>query len=149
MLALCPPTRRSAVEWESRWLTREMTQTPSRNSGVRWPYRQNFTAHYHLGEIAIASGRPQRRHRALSPPLPLKIPATSTPASGLPWPSHSLAHPDEAMQQLREAANLAPNDAVPHALLSQMLTAAGRLQEAIAEQRTALRLAPQDPDGME
>ena len=59
------------------------------------------------------------------------------------------ARPDDALQQLREAEHLAPNNADLHALLSQVLAAAGRLQEAIAEQRTALRLAPQDRRRME
>jgi len=51
------------------------------------------------------------------------------------------------MHQLREARNIAPNNAEPHALLSQVLASGGRLQEAIAEQRTALRPRARGSDG--
>jgi tetratricopeptide (TPR) repeat protein/mono/diheme cytochrome c family protein len=54
---------------------------------------------------------------------------------------------NDGLVQLREAVKLAPDDASAHALLAQVLSQADQLQEAIAEQETALRLHANDADG--
>ena len=52
-----------------------------------------------------------------------------------------------AEEQARTAIRLDTNDVAAHSLLSQLEGALGKPDEAIAEQKRALELAPNDPDG--
>jgi Flp pilus assembly protein TadD len=54
---------------------------------------------------------------------------------------------NDGITQLREAIKLDPGEAVPHALLAQLLAQTGQLQEAIAEEKLAIRLDADDADG--
>ena len=54
---------------------------------------------------------------------------------------------ERALNDLKIAAQLKPDDALVHAALSQVQSALGNLQLAIVEQRQALKLNENDPDG--
>jgi Flp pilus assembly protein TadD/mono/diheme cytochrome c family protein len=107
---------------------------------------QNFTAQYHLGEIAIAAGRPADAIELLSA-ASNENPTDIDTRERLAMAFAQSGRPADALLQLREAVRIAPENADLHALLSQVLSGSGRLLEAIDEQAQALRMQPQDADG--
>lgn len=60
-------------------------------------------------------------------------------------PPESLTE-DEIMLLLQEQARKAPNDPIPHALLAQVLSSAGRDQDALRAFQAALRRDPKNPE---
>jgi tetratricopeptide (TPR) repeat protein len=53
-----------------------------------------------------------------------------------------LARPDEAIEAYRAAAKLKPEDTIVHELLARLYEGAGRTEEALAEHRTLVCMAP-------
>jgi Flp pilus assembly protein TadD len=107
---------------------------------------QNFTALYHLGEIAIAEDRPGDAIDLFSAAARVN-PGDIDTRERLAMAFAQSGRPADALRQLRDAERLAPGNADLHGLLSQVLAETGDLQAAIEEQNVALRLHPQDPDG--
>ncbi len=106
----------------------------------------NFTALYHLGEMAIESGQPERAVDLLEKAIaqhPDDVDARERLAMGYAQSGRQ----DDALTQLRAAVRIKPGDANLHALLSQVLAGTGQLEQAIEEQNQALHLQPDDADG--
>ncbi|MGB8098389.1 MAG: tetratricopeptide repeat protein [Terracidiphilus sp.] len=106
----------------------------------------NFAALYHLGEMAIESGPPERAIDLLQKAAAQRPDDVDT-RERLAMAFAQLGRQEDALTQLREAERLKPGDANLHALLSQVLAGTGQLQQAIEEQNQALHLQPQDADG--
>lgn len=106
----------------------------------------NFTALYHLGQMAIESGQPGRAIDLLQKAAQQR-PEDLDTRERLAMAFAQSGQPGNALTQLQEAVRLAPDDANLHALLSQVLAGIGNLQQAVEEQNKALRLQPDDADG--
>ncbi|HTW78629.1 MAG TPA: tetratricopeptide repeat protein [Terracidiphilus sp.] len=106
----------------------------------------NFTALYHLGEIAIESGQPEHAVDLLEKAA-RKRPGDVDTRERLAMAFAQSGRPGDALTQLREAVRFKPGDANLHALISQVLAGTGQLQQAIEEQNQALHFEPNNADG--
>jgi Flp pilus assembly protein TadD len=106
----------------------------------------NFTALYHLGDLAIARDEPERAIDLLEK-ASAQRPEDVDTRERLALAFAQSGRQSDALAQLREAVRLKPDDANLHALLSQVLAGTGQLEQAIEEQNQALHLQPNDADG--
>ncbi len=106
----------------------------------------DFTALYHLGESAIASGELDRAIDLLQRGSAQRPDDVDT-RERLAMAFAQSGRTNEALSQLQAAEKIAPADASVHSLLSQVLASSGSLAGAIDEQTRALRLQPKDADG--
>jgi Flp pilus assembly protein TadD/mono/diheme cytochrome c family protein len=106
----------------------------------------DFTALYHLGEIAIESASLDRAIDLLKK-ASVQQPDDLDTLEHLALALAQSGRTGEALTQLHAAEKIAPSDAGLHSLVAQLLASAGSLAEAIEEQKQALRLQPNDPDG--
>lgn len=106
---------------------------------------ENFIAHYHLGELALASGHPHEAINALTA-ASKENPGDVDTHERLAMAFAQSGRSDESLAQLRVAERAQPGSAEVHALISQVLSGMNRLGEAIDEEKQALRIQPQDPD---
>ena len=84
---------------------------------------QNFSALYHLGQMAIDLGQTQRAIDLLQAAV-TERPGDLDTRERLAMAFAQAGRPADALAQLREAARLAPDQADLHALLSQVLAIA-------------------------
>jgi Flp pilus assembly protein TadD len=106
----------------------------------------DFTALYHLGEMAIESGPPERAIDLLQKAIAQR-PDDEDTRERLAMALAQSGRLGDALTQLHEAVRLAPANANLHALLAQVLANNGQLEQAIEEQSQALHMQPNDADG--